>query len=133
MVKDAQQKLQKHEGFLKELLDRSQVLQQEINSLQEQADAEKAASDTLLPPMPPPSFPPVDTVVKSIDEVPGGLGEELQEDDQEMEEVEEIDNGGGVGAFLATLFFCTPDHPEDRQTLSRTCSSHGKGTPKSDP
>ena len=63
-------------GFLKELLDRSQVLQQEINSLQEQADAEKAASDTLLPPRLP-SFPPEDTVVKSIDEVPGGLGEEL--------------------------------------------------------
>ena len=101
VVKDAQQKLQKHEGFLKELLDRSQVLQQEINSLQEQADAEKAAFDTLIPPMPPPSFPPEDTVVKSIDEVPGGLGEELQEDDEEMEEVEEIDNGGGVGAFLA--------------------------------
>ena len=69
--------------------------------MQEQADAEKAASDMLLPPMLPPSIPPEDTVVKSIDEVPGGLGEELQEDDEEMEEVEEIDNGGGVGAFLA--------------------------------
>ena len=101
VVKDAQQKLQKHEGFLKELLDRSQVLQQEINSLQEQADAEKAASDSLLPPMPPPSFLPEDTVIKSIDEVPGVFREELQEDDEEMEEVEEIDNGGGVGAFLA--------------------------------
>ena len=96
VVKDAQQKLQKHEGFLKELLDRSQVLQQEINSLQEQVDAEKASADALLPPMPPPSFPPVDTVVESIGEV-----EELQEDDEEMEEVEESDNGGGVGAFLA--------------------------------
>ena len=101
VVKDAQQKLQKHEGFLKELLDRSQVLQQEINSLQEQVDAEKAAADSLLPPMPPPSFPPEDTVVKSIGEVPGVFREELQEDDEEMEEVEEIDNGGGVGAFLA--------------------------------
>ena len=49
--------------------------------------------------MPPPSFHPEDTVVKSIDEVTGGLGEELQEDDEEMEEVE--GNGGGVGAFLA--------------------------------
>ena len=86
---------------MKELLDRSQVLQHEINSLQEQADAEKAASEMLLPPMPPPSFHPEDTVVKPIDEVPGGLGEELQEDDEEMEELEEIDNGGGVGAFLA--------------------------------
>ena len=40
-------------------------------------------------------------MVKPIDEVPGGMGEELQEDDEEMEEMEEIDNGGGVGAFLA--------------------------------
>ena len=69
--------------------------------MQEQADAEKAASDSLLPPMPPPSFPPEDTAVKSIDEVPGVFREELQEDDEEMEEVEEIDNGRGVGAFLA--------------------------------
>ena len=61
VVKDSQQKLQKHEGILKELLDRSQVLQHEINSLQEQADAEKAASEMLLPPMPPLSF----TVVKT--------------------------------------------------------------------
>ena len=102
VVRDAQQKLQKHEGILKELQDRSQILQQEINSLQEQADAEKAASEMLLPPMPPPSFPPEDPVVKPIDEVLGALGKELQEDDEEMEEeVEEIDNGGGVGAFLA--------------------------------
>ena len=96
VVKDAQQKLQKHEGFLKELLDRSQVLQQEITSLQEQVDADKASADALLPPMPPPSFPPADTVAESTVEV-----EELQEDDEEMEEVEESDNGGGVGAFLA--------------------------------
>ena len=60
VVRDAQQKLQKHEGILKELQDRSQILQQEINSLQEQADAEKAASEMLLPPMPPPSFLPED-------------------------------------------------------------------------
>ena len=33
VVRDAQQKLQKHEGILKELQDRSQILQQEINSL----------------------------------------------------------------------------------------------------
>ena len=32
---------------------------------------------------------------------PGVQVEELQEGDEEMEEVEEIDNGGGVGAFLA--------------------------------
>ena len=67
------------------------------------ADVEKAASDSLLPPMPPPSFPLEDTVVKSIDEVPGVFPEELQEDDEEMEEVEEIDNGVGVGAFLAPI------------------------------
>ena len=101
VVRDAQQKLQKHEGILKELQDRSQILQQEINSLQEQADAEKAASEMLLPPMPPPSFPPEDAVVKPIDELSGVQVEELQEGDEEMEEVEEIDNGGGVGAFLA--------------------------------
>ena len=71
VVRDAQQKLQKHEGILKELQDRSQILQQEINSLQEQADAEKAASEMLLPPMPPPSFPPEDAVAKTIDEVSG--------------------------------------------------------------
>ena len=101
VVRDAQQKLHKHEGILKELQDRSQILQQEINSLQEQADAEKAASEMLLPPMPPPSFPPEDAVVKPIDELSGLQVEELQEGDEEMEEVEEIDNGGGVGAFLA--------------------------------
>ena len=61
----------------------------------------KAASEMLLPPTPPPSFPPEDAVVKPIDELSGVLGEELQEGDEEMEEVEEIDNGGGVGAFLA--------------------------------
>ena len=55
----------------------------------------------LLPPMPPPSFPPEDAVVKPIDELSGVQVEELQEDDEEMEEVEEIDNGSGVGAFLA--------------------------------
>ena len=101
VVRDAQQKLQKHEGTLKELQDRSQILQQEINSLQEQGDAEKAASEMLLPPMPPPSFPPEDAVVKTIDELSGVQVEELQEGDEEREEVEEIDNGGGVGAFLA--------------------------------
>ena len=93
VVRDAQQKLQKHEGILKEFQDRSQILQQEINSLQEQADAAFS--------MPPPSFPPEDAVVKPIDELSGAQGEELQEGDEEMEEVEEIDNGGGVGAFLA--------------------------------
>ena len=87
--------------ILKELQDRSQILQQEINSLQEQADAEKAASDMLLPPMPPPIFPPEDAVVKPIDELSGVQVEEIQEGDEEMEEVEEIDNGSGVGAFLA--------------------------------
>ena len=87
VVRDAQQKRQKHEGILKELQDRSQILQQEINSQQEQADAEKAASDMLLPPMPPPSFPPDDAVVKPIDELSGVQVEEIQEGDEE--------NGGG--------------------------------------
>ena len=62
VVRDAPLKVQKHESILKELLDRSQSLQLEINSLQEQADAAKAASDLLLPPMLPPSFPPEDAV-----------------------------------------------------------------------
>ena len=102
MVRDAQQKLQKHEGILKELQDRSQILQQEINSLQQQANAEKAASEMLLPPMPPPSFPPEDAVAKTIDELSGVQVEELQEGDEEMEEFdEEVDGRGGVGAFLA--------------------------------
>ena len=100
VVRDAQLKLPKHEGILKELQDRSQILQQEINSLHEQADAEEAASEMLLPPMPPPSFPPEDAVVKNTDELSGVQVEELQEGDEEME-VEEVDNGGGVGAFLA--------------------------------
>ena len=101
VVRDAQLKLQKHEGILKELQDRSQILQQEINSLQEQADTEKAASEMLLPPMPPPAFPPEEAVAKTIDELSGVHDDELQEGDEEMEEVEEIDNGGGIGAFLA--------------------------------
>ena len=100
MVRDAQLKLRKHESILKELLDRSQSLQLEINSLQEQAGAEKAASEMLLPPMSPPSFPPEDAVAQKTDELSGLLVEELQEGDEEMEEVEEGDNGGGVGAFL---------------------------------
>ena len=54
----------------------------------------------LLPPMPPPSFPPEDAVAKNTDELSGVQVEELQEGDEEMEEVEEVDNGGGVGAFL---------------------------------
>ena len=99
VVRDAQLKLQKHESILKELLDRSQSLQLEINSLQEQADAEKAASEMLLPPMPPPSFPPEDAVAKNTDELSGVQVEELQEGDEEMEEVEEVDNGGGVEHF----------------------------------
>ena len=93
VVRDAQLKLQKHEGILKELQDRSQILQQEINSLQEQADAEKAASEMLLPPMPSPSFPPEGAVAKNTDELSGVQVEELQEGDEEMEEVEEVDNG----------------------------------------
>ena len=101
MVRDAQLKLQKHEGILKELQDRSQSLQQEINSLQEQADAAKAASDSVLPPIPPPTFPPEDAAAKNTDELSGVQVEELQEGDEEMEKVEEVDNGGGVGAFLA--------------------------------
>ena len=40
-------------------------------------------------------------MAKTIDELSGVQVEELQEGDEEMEEVEEIDNGGGVGAFLA--------------------------------
>ena len=67
VVRDAQLKLQKHEGILKKLQDRSQSLQQELNSLHEQADAAKAASDTVLPPMPPPSFPPEDVAAKNPD------------------------------------------------------------------
>ena len=50
--------------------------------------------------MPPPSFPPEDAVAKNTDELSGVHVEELQEGDEEMEEVEEVDNGGGVGAFL---------------------------------
>ena len=101
VVRDAQLKLQKHEGILKELQDRSQSLQQEINSLQEQADAAKAASDSVLPPMPPPSFPPEDAPAKNTDDLSGVQIQEIQEGDEEMEEVEEEDNGSGVGAFLA--------------------------------
>ena len=65
--RDAQLKLQKHEGILNELQDRSQSLQQEINSLQEQADVAKAASDSVLPPIPPLSFPPEDAAAKNTD------------------------------------------------------------------
>ena len=69
--------------------------------MQEQADAEKAASEMLLPRMPPPTSPPEEAVAKTIDELSGVQDDELQEGGEEMEEVEEIDNGGGVGACLA--------------------------------
>ena len=89
VVRDAQLKLQKHEEILKELQDRSQSLQQEINSLQEQADAAKAASDSVLPPMLPPSFPPEDAPAKNTDDLSGVQIQEIHEGDEEMEEVEE--------------------------------------------
>ena len=119
VVRDAQQKLQKHEGILKELQDRSQILQQEINSLQEQADAAKAASEMLLPPMPPPSFPPEDAVAKNTDELSGVQVEELQEGNEEIEEVEEVDNGGGVGVFLAA-----PREKMVKKTLLKKASAN---------
>ena len=61
VFRDAQLKLQKHQGILQELLERSQSLQLEINSLQVQDEAVKAASASVVPPMPPPSFPPKST------------------------------------------------------------------------
>ena len=79
VVRDAQLKLQKHEGILKELQDRSQSLQQEINSLQEQADAAKAASDSVLPPMLPPSFPPEGAPAKNTDDLSGVQIQEIHE------------------------------------------------------
>ena len=76
-------------------------MQQQIYFLQEQADAAKAASDSVLPPMPPPRFPPEDALAKNADDVSGVQIQEIQEGDEKMDEVEEEDNGSGVGAFLA--------------------------------
>ena len=106
VVRDAEAKLNKQQTILSELLDRSRCLKQEIDALQAQVAA--AANPSLvIPPMPPPppSNPPDDT--PSPHNVDGGassgfLIEEVEEEDEEMEEVEEIvDNGSGVGAFLA--------------------------------
>ena len=80
VVRDAQLKLQKHQGILQELLDRSQSLQLEIDSLQEQADAAKAASASVLPPMPPPSFPPEDAPAVNADDLSGVQIQEIQEE-----------------------------------------------------
>ena len=82
-------------------MDRSQSLQLEINSLQEETEAVKAASASVVPPMPPPSFPFEGAPVVKADGPSGVQIQEIQEGDEEMEDVEEEDNGSGVGAFLA--------------------------------
>ena len=57
VVRDAQLELQKHEGILQDLLERSQCLQLEIYSLQAQVEAAEAASASSLPSVPPPWYP----------------------------------------------------------------------------
>ena len=92
----------KHQGVLQDLLERSQSLQLEINSLQAQVEAAKAASASVVPPTPPPSVPPEGTPPVNADDPSGVQIREIQEGDEEMEEVdEEEDNRSGVGAFLA--------------------------------
>ena len=116
VVRDAQLKLQKHQGILQELLERSQSLQLEISCLQAQVEAAKAASASVLPPMPPPSVHPEGTPPVNADGPSGVQIQEIQEGDEEMEEVdEEEDNvsavGSGVGAFLA---------PPRKKTVKKT-------------
>ena len=72
VVRDAQLKLQKHQGVLQDLLERSQSLQLEINSLQVQVEAAKAASASVVPPMPPPSVPLEGTPPVNADDPSGG-------------------------------------------------------------
>ena len=62
----------------------------------------KLLSALVLPPMPPPSFPPEDAPAVNADGPSGVQSPEIQEGDEDMEEVdEEEDTGSGVGAFLA--------------------------------
>ena len=90
VVRVAQLKLQKLQGVLQDPLERSQSTIQ--------VEAAKAASASVVPPMPPPSVPPEDTLPVNADDPPDGQIQEIQEGDEEMEEVdEEEDNGSGVG------------------------------------
>ena len=109
MVRDAEAKICKQQSLLQELLERGQSLKQEIDTLQAQVAA-AANSSQVIPPMPPPpllppSNPPDDSLSPQHangDEPSEFQIEEVEEDDEEMEEVEEpVDNGSGVGAFLA--------------------------------
>ena len=115
VVRDAQLKLQKHEGILQDLLERSQSLQLEINSLQGQVEAAKAASASGLPSVPPPSVPPA-TPLANADGSYGVQIQEIPEGDEEMEEVDDEEEhgstvGSGVGAFLA---------PQRKKTVKKT-------------
>ena len=109
VVRDAQLKLHKHEGILHDLLVRSQSLQLEINSLQAQVEAAKAASASGLPSVPPsvPPGTPLATGVQ-IQEIPEG-DEETEEVDDEEENGSTV--GSGVGAFLA---------PQRKKTVKKT-------------
>ena len=99
VLRDAEAKLAKQQSILQELLDRGQSLKQEIDALQAQVAA-AANSTQVVPPMPPSSYPPPNDA--PAEDAPSGfLVEDLEEEDEEMEEAEEIDNGSGVGAFLA--------------------------------
>ena len=113
VVRDAQLKLQKHQGILQELLERGQSLQLE-NSLQAQVEAAKASSASVLPSVPPPCVPPEGTPLVNADGSSGVQIQEIHEGDEEMEEVDEEDNGStvgsGVGAFLA---------PQRKKTVKR--------------
>ena len=93
-----------------EFLERSQSLQMEINSLQGQVEEAKAASASDLHSVPPPGVPP-GTPPANADGSSGVQNQEIQEGDEEMEEVEEEDNGSGVGAFLA---------PPRKKTVKKT-------------
>ena len=112
VVRDAQLKLQKHEGILQVLLERSQKLQLEINSLQGQVEAAKAASASDLPGVPP-GTPPA-----NADGSSGVQIQEILEGDEEMGGVDDEEEhgstvGSGVGAFLA---------PHRKKTVKKTFS-----------
>ena len=116
VVRDSQLKLQKQQGILQELLERSQSLQLEIDSLQAQVEAAQAASATVLPSVLPLSVLPEGTPLVNADGSSGVQIFLIYEGDEEMEEVdEEEDNGStvgsGVGAFLA---------PERKKTVKKT-------------
>ena len=94
VVRDVEAKLHKQQGLLQELLDRNQILQQEIDTLHAQVVAATNPYRDISPMLPPGNYPagrpsplPSTTHLK---------------EDEEMEEVEDVDElGSGVGAFLA--------------------------------